>query len=59
MQVLSIFTDADIQELRGEGTEGIHVTGFDEACEHRVKEFALFVLLNPKAYGKKPRQKNE
>lgn len=51
----SIFTDADIQELRGEGTEGIHVTGFDEACEHRVKQFALSILLNPRAYGKKTR----
>lgn len=48
----SIFTSAEIQELRGPGTDGIHVTGFDKGCEDRVKQFTLSILLNPKAYGK-------
>lgn len=46
-----IFADAEIRELRGPGTEGIHVTGFDETCEARVKAFTMSVLLNRKAYG--------
>lgn len=46
-----IFTRAEIRELRGPGTEGLHVTGFDEECEARVKSFTMSVLLNRKAYG--------
>ena len=52
----SIFTRAEIQELRGPGTEGIHVTGFDADCEDRVKQLTMSVLLNKKAYGKSHKQ---
>lgn len=48
-----MFTKAEIRNLRGENTEGIHVTGFDEGCEDLVKRFTMSMLLNPKAYGKK------
>lgn len=48
----SIFTRAELQELRGSATECLHVTGFDAQCEDNVKQFTLSILLNPKAYGK-------
>lgn len=50
--VPGMFKKAELRNLRGEGTEGIHVTGFDEQCEKLVKEFTMQSLLNPKAYGK-------
>lgn len=46
-----IFKKAELRQLRGEGTEGIHITGFDEECEVLVKNFTLSILLNRKAYG--------
>ena len=47
-----IFTKAELRNLRGDDTEGLHVTGFDEKCEELVKQFTLSKLLNAKAYGK-------
>lgn len=41
---------AELMEVRGEGTEALHIMDFTKAEEELVKEQATEVLLNPKAY---------
>ena len=45
-----IFSGAELRDVRGEGTEALHVTSFTEKNEAAVKELTMSVLLNPKAY---------
>ena len=46
----NIFTDAELKEVRGEGTEALHITKFTEENEVAVKKFTMDILLNPKVY---------
>ena len=46
----NIFTDAELKEVRGEGTEALHITKFTEKNEAAVKKFTMDILLNPKVY---------
>lgn len=46
----NIFTDAELKEVRGEGTEALHITKFTEKNESAVKKFTMDILLNPKVY---------
>lgn len=46
----NIFTDAELKEVRGEGTEALHITKFTEKNEVAVKKFTMDILLNPKVY---------
>lgn len=41
---------AELMEVRGEGTEALHITAFTEAEERLVKEQTMRTLLNPKCY---------
>lgn len=46
-----IFSDAELRDVRGEGTEALHVTSFTEENEATVKKFTMDILLNPKVYN--------
>ena len=46
----NIFSDAELKEVRGEGTEALHITKFTEKNEAAVKKFTMDILLNPKVY---------
>ena len=46
-----IFSGAELRDVRGEGTEALHVTSFTEKNEALVKKFTMDILLNPKAYN--------
>ena len=46
----NIFSDAELKEVRGEGTEALHITKFTEENEVAVKKFTMDILLNPKVY---------
>lgn len=46
----NIFSDAELKEVRGEGTEALHITKFTEKNEVAVKKFTMDILLNPKVY---------
>ncbi|MBQ2786926.1 MAG: hypothetical protein IJF00_03075 [Bacteroidaceae bacterium] len=46
-----IFSDAELRDVRGEGTEALHVTSFTEENEAAVKKFTMDILLNPKVYN--------
>ena len=46
----NIFTDAELKEVRGEGTEALHITKFTEKNEAAVKKFTMDILLNTKVY---------
>ena len=45
-----IFSGAELRDVRGEGTEALHVTSFTEENEALVKKFTMDILLNPKVY---------
>ncbi len=45
-----IFSGAELRDVRGEGTEALHVTSFTEKNEALVKKFTMNILLNPKVY---------
>lgn len=47
----AIFTDASLMEVRK--GEVLHVTRFTEENEKKVKDYAMKILLNPKAYKRK------
>lgn len=46
----NIFSDAELKEVRGEGTEALHITKFTEKNEAAVKKFTMDILLNTKVY---------
>lgn len=46
-----IFSGAELRDVRGEGTEALHVTSFTAENEALVKKFTMKVLLNPKVYN--------
>ena len=46
-----IFSGAELRDVRGEGTEALHVTSFTEKNEAAVKKFTMSVLLDPKVYN--------
>ena len=46
----NIFSAAELKEVRGEGTEALHITKFTEKNEAAVKKFTMDILLNPKVY---------
>ena len=46
----SIFSDAILRNVRGEGTEALHITSFSEENEAAVKKFTMDILLNKRAY---------
>ena len=46
----NIFSDAELKEVRGEGTEALHITKVTEENEVAVKKFTMDILLNPKVY---------
>lgn len=46
----NIFSDAELKEVCGEGTEALHITKFTEKNEAAVKKFTMDILLNPKVY---------
>lgn len=45
-----MFPKAQLMEVRGEGTEAIHITRFTSNEEAAVKKQTMNTLLNPKAY---------
>ncbi len=49
----SIFSGAELRDVRGEGTEALHITSFTEENEAIVKKMTMQTLLNPKCYKSK------